>query len=140
MKKEKRNEKKTAAEVAANWWVEKVFETSPNKFDMGEENPMLQMLAMMNSMQATPEDSQGLAFKKMLIKKISQEVKKYGRCTLSTDYHPEGVLLEIANEVGISESSFPWKTCMHVSEMEVTVKCGYGADFVTIYPQAEEHV
>lgn len=140
MKKEKRNEKKTAAEVAANWWVEKVFETSPNKFDMGEENPMLQMLAMMNSMQATPEDSQVQAFKKRLIKKISQEVKKYGRCTLSTDYHPEGVLLEIANEIGISESSFPWKTCMHVSEMEVTVKCGYGADFVTIYPQIEEHV
>ena len=138
--KKRENEKLTAAEVAANWWVEKVFETSPNKFDMGEENPMLQMLAMMNSMQATPEDSQVQAFKKRLIKKISQEVKKYGRCTLSTDYHPDGNLAEIANEIRISESSFPWKTCMHVSEMEVTVKCGYGADFVTIYPQIEEHV
>ena len=134
------NEKLSAAEVAANWWSEKVFETSPENFNMGEENPMLQMLAMMNSMQATPEDSQVVAFKKMLIKKISKEIKKYGSCTLSTDYHPEGALAEIANEIRISESSFPWKTCMHVSEMEVTVKYGYGADFVTIYPQAEEHV
>lgn len=142
MKKEEiKSQNKSAVKVAADWWVNKISVTTPDKFNMGEdgyESYMCLILAMNNSLQNTPKEEKTEKLRAKLITVISQRLEKHGSCTLRTDYHPEGELYEIANELGISESCFPWKTCMDISNEKVEVKCGYGAPFETIYP-VDEH-
>jgi hypothetical protein len=59
----------------------------------------------------------------------------YGR-VISVDYHADPILtgaLEGAGGKANSMLSFPWKTTMHVGPGKVTVACGYGAPYQTIY-------
>ena len=136
MKEKEESQKRGAAEVAADWWVEKIYGTAPDKFNMGEESyqaMMAQMLAMTNSLRNTPEEEKKEKLRSRLIEMISEELKQRGSCNLCTDYHPEGDLYRISKELDISESSFPWKTNMNITEYEVEVKCGYGASYETLY-------
>ena len=108
----------------------------PLKLKNGEESyqaMMAQMLAMTNSLRNTPEEEKKEKLRSRLIEMISEELKQRGSCNLCTDYHPEGDLYRISKELDISESSFPWKTNMNITEYEVEVKCGYGASYETLY-------
>lgn len=55
--------------------------------------------------------------------------------TISTDYAPEDELRDATRLAGIdhAEIRFPIKTVMWLEDGCVSVKCGYGAPFETIY-------
>ena len=51
-----------------------------------------------------------------------------------SDYGPCGMLIDAANEAGISAANFPFKTTMFVTEKDgIIVRDGYGASAVKLW-------
>lgn len=53
---------------------------------------------------------------------------------LSTDYHPDIVLSQVAEESSISKELFPWKTNMNIDQNYLSLRYGYGAETLYYYP------
>ena len=121
--------------VAVNWWANAIYNP---KFDNGEDS-MASLMALMLSSKNSFTKEQLSTFKKELASEIIKNLNDSydGECSLRVDYHPEGLLFTAAKKAGIDDdTSFPWKTCMHISEKEVSVSAGYGADWQTLWKKA----
>lgn len=128
------NNLKEKSRIAANWWRQKIDSVDDSNFDNGEPS---MAIAMMMGMRKNMEelDTEVLdKFEKKLEKAIFKELKKneFLDTIVSCDYHPEGILKDISQELGIREIYFPIKTVMWVSAQGVKVRAGYSAEVVTL--------
>ena len=128
------NNLKEKSRIAANWWRQKIDSVDDSNFDNSE---LSMAIAMMMGMRKNMEelDTEVLdKFEKKLEKAIFKELKKneFLDTIVSCDYHPEGILKDISQELGIREIYFPIKTVMWVSAQGVKVRAGYSAEVVTL--------
>ena len=122
-------------ETAVNWWADAIKRPKFDNGDNSDAGGMAMMLATLAH--KAPSAEQIETFKKALADEMAsnERIEKFG---LNSDYGPDGNLAEAMQQAGINPdiSSVPWKTNMHFSDGEVTVSCGYGADYVKLYPVA----
>lgn len=126
-------------EVAARWWADKLRYVGKESYNMGEKDKKLDSSAMIQgTMQAIqtecPEENID-SFEKLLAKTIKEMMEKYYEVYLYTDYFPLYTLREIAQEAGIPEERFPWKTHMHIThKKKVRVRLGCNSKYKVIFP------
>jgi len=122
-------------EKAVNWWSEKIQAPSFSALSSAErqmENNRPVAMAEMQAQSLVKDISSKSIdrFKAVLKRNLNQS---NGRVSLSVDYHPSKMLSESAKEAGIPLTNFPWKTSMQFhDDGSTTVRCGYGAESVTI--------
>jgi hypothetical protein len=58
----------------------------------------------------------------------------YYHSYLTVDYHPDLILYKAAEEAGIGEHLFPWKTRMEIHNSCLSLSYGYGTEYVYYYP------
>ena len=131
---------KEVAEVMAKWWADKV--TGKTVHDNGD-NSFASMFAgaLADDMVKQVTDVNKQKFIEALAKNIIEFPYMESSC-IGCDYHPDRILSEAAKKAGISEFNFPWKTYMSVGcdptgNFIITVREGYGAPPVDIYPIKE---
>ena len=116
--------------AAVDWWGNAV--QSPKLDNGGDMNPVLMM--MLSGKQSGHSEEKMKIFKDSLAKDILVELQKYGRCSLSVDYHPCEILYRAGEKIGLDDmTGYPWKTWMDISEEAVVVSEGYGAPRKTIW-------
>lgn len=72
--------------------------------------------------------SQAMKFYDSLVEVINEDIEKNGRCTLESDYAPDGSLYEAYNRSETPTANAPWKCWMVISETgEIKFKDGYGS-------------
>lgn len=125
--------------IAAQWWTNAITNPTLNSFCNGDrqsnESFMIMMMGHMNAMQNAATKEQLEQFCNLLAQRIENELAKTSRVELECDYGPDCILGETAEEVGINVCVFPFKRRMHVTSDSVTVKDGYDADWVQLYPE-----
>lgn len=78
--------------------------------------------------------------KNKFIEILTERIVTEQRDILSVDYGPDMLLGESAEQAGISENNFPWKTVMWIvmekdtGMAKVIVRAGYRAEQKQIYP------
>lgn len=129
------------AQQAAGWWRKRLEGHGYlNDFDNGDRSQAGETAQIIASMAALrtprPEPSWFEHFEQLLQELVFTRLWREpvppnpNSLMLRVDYGPEGVLGEVAQEVGVT--SFPWKTTMWVcwaadpTECYVEVRCGYG--------------
>jgi len=120
-----------AIKVAAKWWADQLRETT---FDNGvpEHNAMMAMIQarMLPISEETIQNFQG---------KLETAIMGMDWPVLSVDYHPDQILIEIGESVGIDvEYRLPWKTSMIIRDDLVEVGKGYATPYKTIYKRRNE--
>lgn len=127
-------------EVAAKWWGDKLRNVGLGSFNNGDDSPIGGMVMVMATALAIDEKPSGSnidIFEKRLSEAIKENMERTTYMQLTCDYNPCSMLYDIANELNISTSCFPWKTTMEIIQDRVRVSCGYGAKFKTIYPKED---
>lgn len=121
-------------QVAIDWWLKQLSSMDESTMDNGEDNALLKRLMLINKMHSKPlNDKDKEIFFTKLSSYIDKEVERDGYCIISVDYHPEGILAELSNELDISESLFPIKTNMWVFKDKIEVRLGYNGNTEVIY-------
>lgn len=126
---------KEAIEKAVNWWAEKILEDRPHS--NGDDNftsITACLLADMGRQNITSDQAD--TFKKALAKRMTEyaESGRFNHFSIMSDYGPCGMLIDAANEAGISAANFPFKTTMFVTEKDgIIVRDGYGAPAVKLW-------
>lgn len=138
---------KDEIDAAVSWWSQQLQGTAQH--DVGDSfNSMFASIAQsaMNLQPLPPGQIQAFeaALRNVIIKMIEKSgidlsdpsAGSYNR-VLSTDYGPEEELAYAANKAGIRGAMFrfPMKTVMWINPGEVSVRPGYGAETITIYPR-----
>ena len=118
-----------ASEIAAKWWTEHLGTLKQNNGD-GLQSMLLSILSKKSEPNKNKSDEFYEELKKELIEKFKNGETSV---TLSTDYHPEGLLGMVAHRCDIESSAFPCKTVMWVEPTSVSVRCGYGASEEIIF-------
>ena len=128
--------KHEAAVAAAEWWAKKIDGTC--KHDNGDTGlTSLLAMCMADSLNKPVTEEQLEMFKAELIQQIETTAESYKYKTdldLYCDYGPGFLLADAARCAGISKNNFPYKTGMTITEEAVTVRDGYRAQRVTIWP------
>ena len=120
-----------AAEVAAEWWAKEIRGfTRHDNGDSSLSSSWAMLLA--DIWQEAPSEEQVEIFKTVVIKGIEEFLYKPPVC-LCSDYGPDGVLLDAANEARINALNFPFKTNMFVEPNQVRVSAGYAQPYETIW-------
>lgn len=126
---------KEAIEKAANWWAERILEDRPHSNgDNSFTSVTACLLADMGRKNITPDQAD--MFKKALAKRMAEyaESRMFNHFSIMCDYGPCGMLIDAANEAGISAANFPFKTTMFVTEKDgIMVRDGYGASVVKLW-------
>jgi hypothetical protein len=129
----------STSERAAQWWGEKVFgKTLDQKItrrdgtDKESEATEAMLNLFLGSFRGNPDSSKKEAFVTSLAELIQKEVDKTGMCRMYVDYDPEGVLRIVAQEFDVGYGQMPFKTGMDVTKYMISVKEGYGANYVTL--------
>ena len=102
-------------DAAAKWWVEQIFYDRP-----GSSIP--------KKIQRTREEVE-----KAIADAIVKEAEVKIPFGLYVGVDPEGILIEVGKELGLSRYDWPWRTFMTVSETKVvggiSARCGWGVIF-----------
>ena len=133
--------------AAAKWWRQQL--EAPAIQDNGDGFQTLFASAIADKNFRRPTDDQLAAFEAALSEALAAKYRdrwypdepdraSYSRCIFN-DYGADPVLAEACRRASIrcTMLTFPCKTAMHVNPGSVTVRCGYGAETVTIYPPKE---
>ena len=125
-----------ASEAAAKWWTEHLGTLKQNNGDS-----LQSMFLSILSKKSEPKGNKANEFYEELKKEL---VRKFQNgetsVTLSTDYHPEGLLGIVAHRCDIETSAFPCKTVMWVEATQVSVRFGYGASEEIIFEAKNNNV
>jgi len=123
-KKEEKPEGITAqqAKTAAAWWTDQIRTPSFDNGDDSESGSMGMILGVMLADKQKPDAGKYDEFEAALCEAIKGE---HPRLWLDVDYHPGGILAEVAQSVGIAGSQFPWKTSTWFRDGGVQVSKGY---------------
>lgn len=131
---------KRIAKRAAELWKQMLrnpkFDNLGNTGTPEERRPneMASILTTMNHANSRPGEDVIAAFGDELEKRLlDPETSAHDLYCLSVDYHPEGLLAECAEAVGL-KSDFPWKTQMWLRENCVELSYGHAADVICHYP------
>lgn len=112
--------------AAVNWWTEAIQHP---KMDNGTDEMSGFMMLVgggMSKRQLTEAELR--IFREKLAEGILEEMKEMGgRVTLDVDYSPDRILSEAGAAIGLGPFSYPCKTTMWISKIEVSVCAGYGA-------------
>lgn len=120
-----------AAETVADLWVEQI--QKPINKDNGDNNPMLFMIATMNTRNArselTPQKIDW--FRGSIIRQVEKSLKErptWG-VDISADYGPDAILSTACHDAGINVQCIPWKsfTQVDVRHNRISYKFGYSA-------------
>lgn len=126
---------KEAIEKAVNWWAERLLENRPHSNgDDSFTSVTACLLADMGRQNITSDQAD--TFKKTLAKRMAEyaESGMFNHFSIMCDYGPCGMLIDAANEAGISAANFPFKTTMFVTEKDgIMVRNGYGAQAVKLW-------
>lgn len=119
---------------AVEWWANSLERP---KFDNGDPPPTggtTMALAMMAAAGSDPQAESLDTFKCVLADKIRINAVRHNLdVTMGVDYHPDLMLSEAANEAGISDMRFSWKTQMWITrDGRVRVSQGYAAPIVDL--------
>ena len=126
---------KEIAEAAAKWWADQI--SGNVTFDNGDDSLTGSMCSAMASKLVKPVTEEQ---KNKFIEILTERIVTEQRDILSVDYGPDMLLGESAEQAGISESNFPWKTVMWIvmekdtGMAKVIVRAGYRAEQKQIYP------
>ena len=132
------NEIHEAAVVAAAWWAGKIGgNTRHGNGDTSLSSAFAMWMA--DAGQETPSSEQINAFKTALIRGIEELALRMREVPLFCDYGPGGILHNAAEEAGINELNFPFKTGMFVSPDQVRVSDGYAQPWESIWERRERH-
>lgn len=118
--------------VAAKWWADFLRRPpSLNKFNNGDLTAGL--LAVMTKNLSSPEKAD--AFETALRTRLEKDLARSGVLTLRVDYHPQGVLADVALECKCYDllDGLPWKTTMWVGESDISVAVGYRGEVKKIW-------
>lgn len=122
--------------VAAKWWGDKLRNIVPSHFYNGDESKRGQMERFFAVIAARKEINDGKtidAFEKKLAEAIKERVEKDGLLVVSVEFVPNLFLRKIAEETGINQYCFPWKTTMIITKEKIEIKSGYYATIETIF-------
>ena len=120
-----------AAEVAARWWAERIVGNT--RHDNGDTNLSRAFAMLMaDAGQETLSRAQIETFEAAVIRGI-EEFPHQDLVGLHCDYGPGGILHDAAEEAGINELNFPFKTNMFVAKDRVRVSDGYAHPWETIW-------
>lgn len=127
---------KTIAETAASWWATVVCGEDTLHRDGTGEMPNFFAGLIADSLKKSTSNDVKEQFKSKLANVIYDAISTRKEITLRCDYHPDATLSGVAQECGISEYNFPWKTSMHISTYEsrdsITIYEGQLSDKVTV--------
>lgn len=130
-------EKNVVAEIAAEWWLEKIKDIPSSKYNNGTlaqgGTPLAGILmAQLSGSDTTVTDDKEKAFVKILTELISERLNHTKTMYLESDYGPDDILARACNESGVPISKIPWKTIMYICGDTISVKYGYGAPWEDI--------
>lgn len=134
----KKNKEEKIANMAAEWWANKVCRP---KFDNGDDSEVGFLGSLMaHSIVKPVTEEMRKDFVCLLSKQISKKLneKDYRYIQIGTDYHPDKILRESAENAGISLDNFPWKTHMFIDENHISVSDGYRSPQEIIYQKKME--
>jgi hypothetical protein len=116
-----------AIKVAAKWWADQLRAPA---FDNGVAEHGALAEIVKSTRAAIPEEKLDAFQTDLETRLLGSDLR-----TLAVDYGPDRTLHDAAWSAGIDAdmTSFPWKTCMILSDEVLKVACGYGAPFETIY-------
>lgn len=127
---------KTAIQAAAKWWADTI--AGPPKFDNGDRSDAgffgMGLATLLADKQPKPTEAQLANFKTELAEYIETSMQPGRMFDLFCDYHPARDLADIGLRNGISDALFPWKTCMWIRKGHVSVRHGYRAETLSIFP------
>jgi len=141
--KEKKEMKEfKSAEIATNWWADKILDGSSKDAGFNDEQFMESLMFLLSSIESANKLTfeQIEIFKTELKNSINHELNNWDSVHLKVDYNPEGLLKEAATKAKINcgvGSSFPFKTFMIVTKDNVKVSCGYAKAFETLYDESQ---
>lgn len=120
--------------AAAEWWKNRI--SGKVEHDNGDSNFGSVFAGLLADDMVKPASNAQLQkFKNNLVMRLST-LASQGRDSLwlDCDYSPDMTLSAAAADAGIPRDNFPWKVSMRIDEECVTVKNGYGAPWVRIWP------
>lgn len=123
------------ATVAAEWWASKI--DGRHHHDNGDRSSTGVMSMFLADMcMEAPTKEQIEQFKESLISHLldDENWSLLGFGGLHCDYGPGLFLRDAAEEAGIEELNFPFKTSMYFQDGEILVRDGYMAPPKKIYP------
>lgn len=121
-----------AAVVAAEWWAKEI--SGYTRHDNGDSSLSSSFAMLLADIgQEAPNEEQVETFKAAVIKGIEEYPHQdLVGVDLCCDYGPGGILHDAAEEAGINELNFPFKTNMFVAKDRVRVSAGYAQPYETI--------
>lgn len=126
-----------AALATAEWWAERVFGGSVGSSGDG----LTDMMAIVAGAQGVEAASGKRGeFTAALAARVDSSLDRSGDrfgVTLSVDYGPEPPLSDIAQQVGVSSGSFPWKTMTWTYPTHLVTSAGYGGRSVLAWHAAD---
>ena len=123
-------------EVAAKWWADKLRDIVPSHFFNGDESQRGKKERCFAVIAAREEIKDGTTidyFEKKLAEAIKERVEKEGMLVVSVEFVPNLFMGKIADETGINQHCFPWKTIMTITKEKIELKSGYYATVETIF-------
>lgn len=122
---------KRQMETAVQWWGEKVRGGATH--NNGADSFQSFMAMMMADSLTKPQDDDKIEKFKSLLREAFYftdfNFRTHDLITLSCDYNPDYILADCAEEAGINEFNFPWKTTMRFRDGGVQVSEGYGVPY-----------
>lgn len=126
------------AEVAAGWWTNKI--DGFHIHDNGDISQASQLACGLADILMKPVSNELAENFKQHLKKKLLEVdmeNEFSRFWLGVDYSPCRILKEAADEVGVDENNFPFKTDMFIEMHRIVVSAGYGMPPEVIYKETQ---
>ena len=120
------------AQMAADWWTEKISKFHHHDNGAYDKTNMVAN-ALADILYKRPYEEQVEMFREKLKERILK-FKDDDKVWLGVDYNPCTILFNIANECGIDEMCFPFKTDMVVTSSYIRVSDGYGKPWEYIFP------
>ena len=122
------------ANKAAQWWTDQLKSSSVKHDNGTSDSSLLAVLAFCGPSSNNYTDEQLDRFRSHLANHIESEIKEWGDCLISTDYDPQDILIEAAEQSGIKLRSLelPWKTWTRATADKVILSHGYAATQVEL--------
>jgi len=117
------------------WWISQILPQKAN-FKSGNDTVDIPSNILQNKLRSNVDIGLLKSFADKLKEKLEDEfINGIENIRLSVDYEPQGLLLEVAQEVGLSCYIFPCKTSTSLDfiNLRLKAKLGYNQPFVDIF-------
>lgn len=125
--------KQETANKAAKWWADQL--RGHAKLDNGDNSETgFFGMALGMILQEREKSKQSTEQMDKFEKELADALIRDNTSCFGVDYHPDYILELAAENAGLplGMTTLPWKTTMWIDGDKVTVRCGYGAEAVTL--------